>query len=132
MAETQKERIMRVLDVSAEEADEILNADKAIDRGERVPFDLSPEKEKLAKKFANVDTKKRKKSTVYNLDVRGKARKENPTKASIIAELAKFLTENSENACEMVEITNKERQIAFKIGENAYELTLVQKRKPKS
>ena len=132
MAETQKERIMRVLDVSAEEADEILKADKAIDRGERVPFDFSPEKEKLAKKFANVDTKKRKKPTVYNLDARGKARKENPTKASIIAELAKFLTENSENACEMVEITNKERQIAFKIGENAYELTLVQKRKPKS
>ena len=123
---------MRVLDVSAEEADEILKADKAIDRGERVPFDLSPEQEKLAKKFANVDTKKRKKPTVYNLDARGKARKENPTKASIIAELAKFLTENSENACEMVEITNKERQIAFKIGENAYELTLVQKRKPKS
>ena len=132
MAETQKERIMRVLDVSAEEADEILKADKAIDRGERVPFDLSPEQEKLAKKFANVDTKKRKKPTVYNLDAKGKARKENPTKASIIAELAKFLTENSENACEMVEITNKERQIAFKIGENAYELTLVQKRKPKS
>lgn len=132
MAETQKERIMRVLDVSAEEADEILKADKAIDRGERVSFDLSPEQEKIAKKFANVDTKKRKKPTVYNLDARGKARKENPTKASIIAELAKFLTENSENACEMVEITNKERQIAFKIGENAYELTLVQKRKPKS
>ena len=132
MAETQKERIMRVLDVSAEEADEILKADKAIDRGERVPFDLSPEKEKLAKKFANVDTKKRKKPTVYNLDAKGKARKENPTKASIIAELAKFLTENSENACEMVEITNKERQIAFKIGENDYELTLVQKRKPKN
>ena len=132
MAETQKERIMRILDVSAEEADEILKADKAIDRGERVSFDLSPEQEKMAKKFANVDTKKRKKPTVYNLDARGKTRKENPTKASIIAELAKFLTENSENACEMVEITNKERQIAFKIGENAYELTLVQKRKPKS
>lgn len=132
MAETQKERIMRILSVSAEEADEILKADKAIDRGERVPFDLSPEQEKMAKKFANVDTKKRKAPTVYNLDARGKARKENPTKASIIAELAKFLTETSENACEMVEITNKERQIAFKIGENAYELTLVQKRKPKS
>lgn len=121
MAETQKERIMRILDVSADEADEILKTDKAIDRGERVPFDLSPEREKMAKKFANVDTKKRKKPTVYNLDARGKARKENPTKASIIAELAKFLTENSENACEMVEITNKERQIAFKIGENASE-----------
>lgn len=132
MAEIQKERIMRILDVSAEEADEILKADKAIDRGERVPFDLSPEQEKMAKKFANVDTKKRKKPTVYNLDARGKARKENPTKASIIAELAKFLTETSENACEMVEITNKERQIAFSISGNKYELTLVQKRNPKT
>ena len=132
MAETQKDRIMRILDVSAEEADEILKADKAIDRGARVPFDLSPEKEKLAKKFANVDTKQRKKPTVYNLDARGKARKENPTKASIIAELAKFLTETSENACEMVEITNKERQIAFSVSGNRYELTLVQKRSPKT
>lgn len=72
MAETQKERIMRVLDVSAEEADEILKADKAIDRGERVPFDLSPEKEKLAKKFANVDTKQRKKprSTIWTQEER--------------------------------------------------------------
>ena len=132
MTETQKERIMRVLDVSAEEADEILKADKAIDRGERMPFDLSPEQEKMAKKFANVDTKQRKKPTVYNLDARGKARKENPTKASIIAELAKFLTETSENACEMVEITNKERQIAFSVSGNRYELTLVQKRTPKT
>ena len=123
---------MRVLDVSAEEADEILKADKAIDRGERVPFDLSPEKEKAAKKFAKAGT--RKTPTVYKLDnAEGKrSRKENPTKAAIIAELAKFLTETSENACEMVEITNKERQIAFKIGENTYELTLVQKRKPKN
>jgi hypothetical protein len=42
------------------------------------------------------------------------------------------LQDSSENACVDVEITNKERQIAFKIGENAYELTLVQKRKPKA
>jgi hypothetical protein len=27
---------------------------------------------------------------------------------------------------------NKERQIAFVVGENSYELTLVQKRKPKN
>jgi hypothetical protein len=97
-----------------------------------VYFDLSPEKEKEAKKYAKAGT--RKAPTVYKLDnAEGKrSRKENPTKSAIIAELAKFLTETSENACEMVEITNKERQIAFKIGENAYELTLVQKRKPKS
>ena len=124
MAETQKERIMRVLDVSAEEADEILKADKAIDRGERVPFDLSPEKEKLAKKFANVDTKQRKKPTVYNLDARGKARKENPTKASIIQYLFECLKDYDN-----VVITNKERQISFSYGDDNFELTLVQKRK---
>ena len=123
---------MRGLGFSEEEIADIIKCDEAIDRGERVPFDLPPEKEKEAKKYAKAGT--RKAPTVYKLDNEGgkRSRKENPTKAAIIAELAKFLTETSENACEMVEITNKERQIAFKIGENAYELTLVQKRKPKS
>ena len=117
---------------SPEEIEDIIKSDEAIDKGEKVYFDLSPEKEKEAKKFAKAGT--RKAPTVYNFDnAEGKrSRKENPTKGAIIAEIAKFLAENSENACENVEITNKERQIPFKIGENAYELTLVQKRKPKS
>ena len=123
---------MRKMGLSEAEIEELVKADAAIDKGERMPFDLDPEKEKEAKKYTKAGT--RKAPTVYKLDnAEGKrSRKENPTKASIIAELAKFLTETSENACEMVEITNKERQIAFRIGENAYELTLVQKRKPKS
>ena len=123
---------MRKMGLSEEEIADIIKSDEAIDKGEKVYFDLDPEKEKEAKKFAKAGT--RKAPTVYKLDnAEGKrSRKENPTKAGIISELAKFLTENSENACEMVEITNKERQIAFKIGENSYELTLVQKRKPKS
>lgn len=126
--ETQKEKIMRILKCSAEEAEEIIQADKAIDRGERMPFDLSKEEEKAAIKYAN--TGGRKTPTVYSFSPR--ERKANPTKGAIIAEIARFLTENSENSCENVEITNKERQIAFKIGENDYELTLVQKRKPKN
>ena len=105
MAENQQEKLMRVLGCTEEEALDILSNDKAIDQGKRVDFDF---------------------------DTKGKIRKENPTKAGIIAELAKFLEENSENACETVEITNKERQIAFKIGENDFELTLVQKRAKKS
>lgn len=128
MAENQKARIMRILNCDEKEADEILACDKAIDKGERMYFDLSPEEEKQAKKFANVGT--RKAPTVFKFEK--KPKKENPTKAAIIAELCKFLQEISENACENVEITNKERQIAFKIGENSYELTLVQKRKPKT
>jgi hypothetical protein len=124
-------RIRQGLRCSEEEAIEIYLADKAIDRGERMEFDLSPELEKEAKKMANVTERKRKAPTVYNFDTSNKKRKENPTKSGIISEIAKFLQEQSENAVEAVNITNPERQIAFTIGENSYELTLVQKRKPK-
>ena len=129
--ENQIARIMGGLKCGRDEAIEIFLSDKAIDRGERMPFDLDPETEKMAKKFANVQERKRKTPTVYNFDTSTKKRKENPTKSGIIAEIAKFLQENSENACENVIITNAERQISFTIGENTYEFTLVQKRKPK-
>lgn len=123
MAETQIERIIRNLKCSREEAEQILADDKSIDRGERMEFDLSPEEEKQAKKYANTGTRQ------TNGAKTERKRKENPTKAAVIAEIAQFLTENGYDS---VEIPNKERQIAFKIGENSYELTLVQKRKPKS
>ena len=128
MAETQKHKLMRILGCTSEEADDIIATDKMIDQGQRTPYDLDPEREKMAKKFANAREKR--KPTVYQFQKR--ERKANPTKGGIIAELAKFLAENSEFAVENVEITNKERQIAFKIGENTFELTLTQKRKPKT
>lgn len=118
---------MKKLGMTDTEIAEVLAADKAIDRGERMDFDLPPEQEKIAKKFANA--KEHKTPTVYQFQKR--ERKANPTKSAIIAEIAQFLTETSENACENVVITNKERQISFTIGENTFELTLVQKRKPK-
>lgn len=122
---------MEKLGFSKEEIADILKSDAEIDRGAKL-FELDPEKEKVAKEARHCGT--RKTPTVYKLDnTDGKrSRKENPTKAAIIAELATFLTENSENACENVEITNKERMIAFVCGENSYELTLIQKRKPKN
>ena len=122
MAESQIERIMNGLKCSREEAEQILADDKAIDRGERMSFDLDKETEKQAKKWANTGTRQ---TTSEKTE---RKRKENPTKASIIAEIANFLTENGYDS---VEITNKERQIALKVGENAFELTLVQKRQPK-
>lgn len=125
MAETQVQKIMRLLQCSEEEAKQVIADDKAIDRGERMSFDLSPEEEKKAKKMANTGTRKSTKDTGEKVV---KKRKENPTKASVIAEISQFL---KENGYENVEITNVERQIAFKIGENDFELTLVQKRKPK-
>ena len=128
LPQSQKERIMKALGVSEAEAEEIIAYDKAIDRGERGEYDLTPEQEKEAKKFANV--KEHKRPTVYKFDKL--PRKENTTKKGIIDELFKFLQENTDTAYENVNILNKERQIAFTVGADTFELTLVQKRKPKN
>ena len=132
MAEDKRIEAAMKLGMSREDALAMLAEDKRIDRGEVMEWDLPPEEHKKAMKYANSDEKKKKAPTAYNFDTSGKKRKENPTKAGIIVELARFLTENSEYATENVEITNKERQIAFKIGDTGFELTLVQKRKPKN
>lgn len=124
--EAKKIALMK-LGMSEKAALDVIDCDHEIDRGITQDFDLDPETEKMAKKFANATTKK--KPTVYEFTKR--ERKANPTKAGIVAELAKFLIEASEYATENVEITNKERQISFSIGDDKFELTLVQKRKPK-
>ena len=116
--------LMKKLDCTAEEAKEIIMDDYDIDHDVKKDFDLSAEKLKEANKYTKTGT--RKAPTAYKFEKR--QRKENPTKRSIVAELATFLRENSENACEDVEITNIERMIAFRVGENRYELTLIQKR----
>lgn len=123
MADTQLERIMKNLHCTEEEALQIIADDKAIDRGERMSFDLDKETEKMAKKYANTGTRQTKSA------ISERKRKENPTKATIIAEISQFLIENG---YENVVITNKERQISFNADGNAYEFTLVQKRKPKN
>ena len=128
MAEPQIQRIMDGLKISEAEAREIFLADKQIDRGEKMDFDLDPEKEKVAKKYAKSGTRK---PTVYNFDRKGKTRTPNLTKSGIITELFEFLQKSEINSYEDVEITNKERQIAFSCGGHKYELTLVQKREPK-
>lgn len=126
MAESQKQKIMRILDVSAEEAEVILAHDKAVDQGKKTPYDLTPEQEKGTRKFRQADRK----PTIYNF-TKKRERKPNATKGGLIAELSEFLSKNSSFSTENVEITNKERQIAFSVGEDKFELTLVQKRKQK-
>ena len=122
--EKQIQALMK-LGLSREEALQTLADDADIDKGKPKDFDLSAEQLKNAKQYTKVGT--RKTSTTPTK----RERKENPTKALIIAELFKFLGENAEISAENLEILNKERQIFFKCGENDYELTLTQKRKPK-
>lgn len=88
---------------------------------------MPPERDKVAQTFTKTGT--RKQPTNYKFSSR--QRKPNATKAGIVEELKRFLAENSEFSTENVQITNKERQIAFQVGEDSFELTLVQKRKPK-
>ena len=125
-AEKVKE-IMRLLDCTEEEALDVIRTDEIIDKGGRTEYDLPIAEEKAALKIGRIDERKAKSAD----NKRGKVRAENPTKSGIIAEIAEFLTEKSQFACENVEITNKERQISFSIADEKFELTLVQKRKPK-
>lgn len=117
-------KYMNLLGCTEEEALDIIECDKKIDRGEKVPFDLTKEQEKEIKKYRNCDTHK--KPTVYDFSKR--ERKENTTKSSIIAQIHEFLASIE---VENPEITNKEREISFKIGENSYSLTLIQHRNKK-
>ena len=127
MAETQKEKIMRVLKVDSKQADEILAYDKAVERGEKTPYDLTAEQEKEVRKYRQADRK----PTLYKWDTKKRERKPNATKEGIVAEIATFLTENSGFDTKNVQITNKNREITFNVGDETFTWTLVQKRKPK-
>ena len=126
---TDEERLASYDKLGLTEAEklELLAYDKAVERGEKTEYDLSADKAKAAQKYAHTGT--RKAPTAFKFTTR--QRKPNATKGGIIAELAEFMEKNSQFSVENVEITNPERQIAFKIGEDTFELTLVQKRKPK-
>lgn len=123
----EKERIptiMRVLDLTYEEAVDLIKCDRAIDKGEHMDFDLSKEQEKEVRKMVKKETM----SGGTKKSVR--ERKVNEPKKAFIEDLVEWLT-NSE-AYENVEVLNAERQVKFTIGEDTFELTLVQKRKPKN
>lgn len=123
--EKQIQALMK-LGLSREEALQTLADDKDIDQGKPKDFDLSPEQMKNAKQYTKVGTRKTSATPTK------RERKANPTKTLIIAELFKFFSENAEISAENLEILNKERQISFSINSEKYELTLIQKRKPKA
>jgi hypothetical protein len=127
---TDKERLERYksLNLSQQEEQELLAYDKACESGDITEYDLPPDKLKVAQKFAHTGT--RKTPTAYKFTKR--ERKPNATKGGIISELADFLENNSQFSIVNLAIPNKERQISFTIGGDSFELTLVQKRKPKA
>lgn len=126
--EEQIQRMMKHGNWTREEAEAIYAADKEVDSMTltQVTADLNDEQRKVMKKYTTVDTHTKKNPTVYKFDK--PKRKENATKAEMIAAFAQFLIETGYAE---VTVTNKERQIAFQHNGEHFELTLVQKRKPK-
>ena len=109
--------LMNKLSCTREEALDIIATDKAINSGAD-PFPLDSEQKKVVQKMLRTTgTRKTKNPTVYKFES-GRQVKANPQ-----------LNESNQNDYSNVEITNKNRQIAFSIGEKSFELTLVEKRK---
>lgn len=115
---------MQSLGVSREEADEILAYDNKVEHTSRAEYDLPPDKAKVAQKFAHTGTRKMKET---GLNLPKKERKPNEAKRDIMEVLRKAVAELSE----AVTVTNIERQLTFELDGETYEVTLVQKRKPK-
>lgn len=107
------------------EAEDILLYDKAVDlTSSKLEYDLTEEREKVAKKYTCTGTRQSPKTP------KKRERKPNATKGGLITELFSFLTSKDINfVISNAEITNKERQIAFQVGEDKFEITLTQKRK---
>lgn len=110
-----------------EEAIDLIKYDIAVESDEDTEYDLTEEQ------TANVKSMMRK---VDHAKTEGKVKRErkpNELKEAIVAEIAEFLREDAQGQMyEDVEITNKSRMIAFTVGEKHFELTLIEKRPPKS
>lgn len=118
--EEQIKKMMQNLGISRDEAIALIDDDRAIEKGEKMDFDLSPEQEQASKKARKASGKK---PTVYNFEKR--KRKENATKRELVNKIYELFKDMN------AEITNPERVIAFSIGEDNFEVILQQKRKSK-
>lgn len=116
------EKLTKGLGVSQEEAIEIWLEDEGyLDNEEQEELCQKAKDNRITATIHQAQanpTKKTKKEVV---------RKENPIKEMVIQKTYEMLQEIAEN----VEILNKGKLIAFKIGENDYTFDLVEKRKPK-
>lgn len=122
MAESEKEKLMRILNISEAEAKAVMEYDKAVEKGKATEYDLTAEQKKVASDMAKTGTR------VYNFSKK-REKKVNEIKLDLINYLAEKLVDFG---VEHLTLINAERQIGFSIGENDYELTLTQKRKKKS
>ena len=116
------ERLMKSGRYSLAEAREIAIDDWRIDHGDRCEWEPTVEEEKAMRKATKVVGERKKSATPVKRE-----RKEDVVKQELIALLAEALGAYGED----VVVTNKERMIAFNVGEDSFEVMLTKKRKAK-
>lgn len=130
MDEQRIARIAKTLDITIEEAREMLEEDKAIDRMKMstVSDDMSKEQKQATKKYTNVARGK----DVVSTDAYGKKRKRTVKADDVKQMLIKTIADVLEEIADKVDITNIQKTIALTIGDDNFEIDLKRKRKPKA
>lgn len=124
--EKQIEKLMKTLDITREEAIELINEDKEIDRKSfsQIDDDLTEEQKQAKKKYTNVKR---------GVNAYGKKTerviKPDENKRMIINIIAKTLEESG--FALNVNITNPQKYISFSIESEDFEIDLKRKRKKK-
>ena len=115
--------LARVLNITEDEAREVQQTDKRIDRGEKL-FELPPELEAGAKKARRAERKK--------VDTVKRERKPDENKRWLIQYLAVALEDadcDLDTNLENIVVVNPERELEFTYSGKKYRLTLMRPRK---
>ena len=114
---------MNLLKISRDEAIQLIEDDKRIDKGEKL-FSLTPEQEKASKKARSAGRKP--KTTVYKFDTTKSKKPENKNKSDLISVITSALTEHG---AENLELINPEREFTFTMDGTKYKIVLSLPRK---
>ena len=114
---------MNLLKISRDEAIQLIEDDKRIDKGENL-FSLTPEQEKASKKARSAGRKP--KTTVYKFDTTKRKKPENKNKSDLISVITGALTEHG---AENLELINPEREFTFTMDGTKYKIVLSLPRK---
>jgi molecular chaperone GrpE (heat shock protein) len=113
------QKLMEVLDLTEDEAKQLMADDEAIDKGEKL-FELNADQKQVEKKMRQADRK---------VDAYGKTtkreRKVDDDKAFLLNELFKAILPH----CDTYEIANGEREFSFTYHEKKYKVVLSAPRK---
>lgn len=114
------EKHMKILNISREEAIELIKEDEKIDKmtsATEINSDMSSEQVKASKVARQADRKK----TVFNFDTSKREKKANPDKRNLIENLRASV--EAVGATD-IDVTNIEREMTFKFNNVKYKIVL--------